>query len=235
MAALTCATGAAAEQTEDTLLVWTGDQARKVPDFVAVMDFDRDSPDYGKVLRIVPLPPPLLKSNEAHHVGISRDGRTLALGGLLSILSGQDQVFFFDVADRRHPTFIKSDNPPDASIADEFDSLSTGGLLATFMGGPNGAHPGRVVEYDARLNFVHAWPDPAGLPTDGFNPMGSRSTKPIISWSRAISFVLCSASMCMAGTWSICAGVSGSGILRVEPSPKPLLSGTPRTRRARST
>ena len=172
MAALTCATGAAAEQTEDTLLVWTGDQARKVPDFVAVMDFDRDSPDYGKVLRIVPLPPPLLKSNEAHHVGISRDGRTLALGGLLSILSGQDQVFFFDVADRRHPTFIKSDNPPDASIADEFDSLSTGGLLATFMGGPNGAHPGRVVEYDARLNFVHAWPDPAGLPTDGFNPHG---------------------------------------------------------------
>jgi len=87
-------------------------------------------------------------------------------------LSGQDQVFFFDVADRRHPTFIKSDNPSDASIADEFDSLSTGGLLATFMGGPNGAHPGRVVEYDARLNFVHAWPDPAGLPTDGFNPHG---------------------------------------------------------------
>ena len=80
MAALTCATGAAAEQTEDTLLVWTGDQARKVPDFVAVMDFDRDSPHYGKVLRIVPLPPPLLKSNEAHHVGISRDGRTSSAG-----------------------------------------------------------------------------------------------------------------------------------------------------------
>src|SRR5215472_12973415 len=80
MAALTCATGAAAEQTEDTLLVWTGDQARKVPDFVAVIDFDRYSPHYGKVLRIVPLPPPLLKSNEAHHVGISRDGRTSSAG-----------------------------------------------------------------------------------------------------------------------------------------------------------
>ena len=76
MAALTCATGEAAEQIEDTLLVWTGDQARKVPDFVAVIDFDRDSPHYGKVLRTVPLPPPLLKSNEAHHVGISRAART---------------------------------------------------------------------------------------------------------------------------------------------------------------
>ena len=116
MAALTCAPGAATEQTEDTLLVWTGDQPRKVPDFIAIIDFDRESLHYGKVLRTVPLPPPL-KSNEAHHVGVSRDGRTVALGGLLSILSGQDQVFFFDVADRRHPTFIRSDNPPDASIA----------------------------------------------------------------------------------------------------------------------
>ena len=75
MAALTCATGATAEHTEDSLLVWAGGQARKVPDFVAGIDFDRDSPDYGKVLRTVPLPPPLLKSNEAHHLGISRAAR----------------------------------------------------------------------------------------------------------------------------------------------------------------
>ena len=74
MAALTCAPGAAAEQTEDSLLVRAGDQARKVPNFVGVIDFDRDSPHYGKVLRTVPLPP-LLKCNEVHHVGISRDAR----------------------------------------------------------------------------------------------------------------------------------------------------------------
>ena len=38
------------------------------------------------------------------------------------------------------------------------------------MGGANGAHPGRVVKYDASLNRVKAWPvDP---PTDGFNPHG---------------------------------------------------------------
>jgi hypothetical protein len=38
------------------------------------------------------------------------------------------------------------------------------------MGGPNGAQPGRVVEYDARLGFVKAWP--TNPPTDGFNPHG---------------------------------------------------------------
>ncbi len=47
---------------------------------------------------------------------------------------------------------------------------SNGGFLVTFMGGGNGAHPGRVVEYDAGLNFVQAWPTTP--PDDGFNPHG---------------------------------------------------------------
>ena len=81
--------------------------------FVAVIDFDRDSRTYGKVLRTVPLDGASAVGNEPHHVGLSRDGRTLALGGLLSVLRGQDQVFFFDVSDPRHPTFIRSDNPPE--------------------------------------------------------------------------------------------------------------------------
>src|SRR5262249_31117686 len=108
--------------------------------------------------------------NEPHHVGISNDGRTVALGGLLSVLRGQDQVFFYDVTDPRHPAFIRSNNPPQASITDEFAALSSGGFLVTFMGGGNGTNPGRVVEYDAGHNVVQAWP--ANPPTDGFNPHG---------------------------------------------------------------
>ena len=77
--------------------------------------------------------------NEPHHVGLSRDGQTLALGGLLSVLRGQDQVFFFDVRNPRHPKFIRSNNPPGASITDEFAPLENGGFLVTFMGGVNGA------------------------------------------------------------------------------------------------
>src|SRR5262245_2105899 len=164
------ATRGDADDAEHTLLVWAGDQARQAPDFVAVVDFDRYSSTYGKVIRTVPLSGASAVGNEPHHVGLSRDGRTLALGGLLSILRGQDQVFFFDVTDPRTPQFIQSDNPPGASIADEFAPLSTGGFLATFMGGQNGVQPGRVVEYDAHRQFVKAWP--LQLPNDGFNPHG---------------------------------------------------------------
>jgi selenium-binding protein 1 len=158
------------EDEEDTLLVWTGDQSRASPDFLAVVDFDRESPAYGKVLRTVALEGPSAVGNEPHHVGVSSDGRTLALGGLLSILKGQDSVFFFDVSDPRNPRFLRSDKPADASIADEFVPLVAGGFLATFMGGAQGAAPGRVVEYDASLHSVHAWP--TRPPDDGFNPHG---------------------------------------------------------------
>jgi hypothetical protein len=158
------------ERGENTLLVWAGDQARVKPDFIAVVDFDRGSPTYGKVLRTVPLAGPSAIGNEPHHVGVSSDGRTIALGGLLSILRGQDEVFFFDVTNPRKPEFIRSDKPADASITDEFVPLGDGGFLATFMGGPQGSQPGRVVEYDAELNAVRTWP--AHPPADGFNPHG---------------------------------------------------------------
>src|SRR5262245_4778068 len=39
-----------------TLYVWAGDQARVAPDFLAVIDFDEDSPRYGKVVRTLPVP-----------------------------------------------------------------------------------------------------------------------------------------------------------------------------------
>jgi len=155
---------------EDTLLVWASDKAHVGPDFLAVIDFDPDSPQYGDVLRTVPLTGAGAVGNEPHHVGLSRDGRTLALGGLLSVLRGQDQVFFFDVGDPRNPTFIRSDNPPGASITDEFAPLANGGFLVTFMGGGNGAAPGRVVEYNAATGFVQSFP--ATPPDDGFNPHG---------------------------------------------------------------
>ena len=61
---------------EKTLLIWAGDQAHQAPDFVAVVDFDPDSPTYGGVLRTVPLPRFLgagAVGNEPHHVGLSAD------------------------------------------------------------------------------------------------------------------------------------------------------------------
>ena len=155
---------------EDTLIVWGSDQAHVSPDFLAVLDFDRDSRRYGRVIRTIPLEGVNAVGNEPHHVGLSRDGRTLALGGLLSVLRGQDQVYFFDVTRPRRPTFIRSHNPTDASITDEFAPLNDGGFLVSFMGGADGAAPGRVVEYNSRMEAVQTWP--LTPPDDGFNPHG---------------------------------------------------------------
>src|SRR6185436_7973467 len=70
-----------ADAAQKYLYVWAGDQAHKAADFLAVVDFDEGSRDYGKLVKSVPLPPPGETSNEPHHVGLSSDGKTLACGG----------------------------------------------------------------------------------------------------------------------------------------------------------
>jgi selenium-binding protein 1 len=155
---------------EKYLFVWTGDQARKAPDFLAVVNFDQNSPDYGKVITTVPLPNPGNTWNEPHHVGLSRDGKVLACGGLLSVLKGQKEVFFFDVSNPAQPKFLSAADPPQSAIADEFYPLDNGGYLVTMMGGAQGHHPGRVAEFDKQMNLVAEYPQEP--PQDGFNPHG---------------------------------------------------------------
>jgi len=46
------------DRSPETLYIWAGDQARLAPDFLAVIDFDEGSPDYGRVIKTVPIPPP---------------------------------------------------------------------------------------------------------------------------------------------------------------------------------
>ncbi len=155
---------------EKHLFVWAGDQARVNPDFLAVVDFDERSRNYGSVLRTVPLPGPGATGNEPHHVGLSADGRVLAAGGLLSVLKGQREVFFFDVSNPEAPTFLSSADPPLSSVTDDFYSLPDGGFLVTMMGGPMGHAPGRVAEFNGKLELVAE--HPASPPEDGFNPHG---------------------------------------------------------------
>src|SRR6266496_4921171 len=73
------------EKKARTLYIWTGDQARIAPDFLAVIDFDEDSNSYGKVIKTVPIPPPGNTGNEPHHCHLSADENILACGGLLSV------------------------------------------------------------------------------------------------------------------------------------------------------
>ncbi len=157
-------------ERERYLFICAGDQARVAPDFVAVVDFDQSSSSYGKVITTVPFPAPSASGNEPHHVGLSTDGRTLACGGLLSVLKGQKEIFFFDVTKPRAPRFLGAADPPLSAITDEFHALPGGGFLVTMMGGPQGHHPGRVAEFDERLRLVAE--HPSNPPDDGFNPHG---------------------------------------------------------------
>src|SRR5579862_8913152 len=43
---------------EKVLYIWAQDEAHVAPDFLAVIDFDEQSPKYGQVINVVPLPPP---------------------------------------------------------------------------------------------------------------------------------------------------------------------------------
>ena len=154
-----------------TLYVWASDQARVAPDFLVVIDFDRKSPGYGRVLETVPLPPPGNTGNEPHHCHTSADQTILACGGLLSVLKGQNDIFFFDISDARHPRFLRSTRAPSSSITDDFLPLPGGGFLVTNMGSASGGAGGRVVEFDKDLNLVAE--HPSALPADGgFNPHG---------------------------------------------------------------
>jgi selenium-binding protein 1 len=158
------------DNDEKHLYVWAGDQARINPDFLAVIDFDENSRNYGRVITTVRLPGPGATGNEPHHVGLSADGRVLAAGGLLSVLKGQKEIFFFDVADPARPRFLTSADPPLSAIPDEFYPLPEGGFLVTMMGGATGHAPGRVVEFNRNLGLVAE--HPATPPQDGFNPHG---------------------------------------------------------------
>ena len=147
-----CAHSLGAKET--VLYVWAGDAARLKPDFLAVVNFDEASPDYGKVVRTVPLPAPGNVGNEPHHCHLSADGNVLAAGGLLSVLRGQNDIFFFDVAQADDPKLIKSTRASHASIIDDFYPLPGGGFLVTGMGSETGGAPGRILEFDRGLLLV---------------------------------------------------------------------------------
>jgi selenium-binding protein 1 len=155
---------------EKYLFVWSGDQARINPDFLAVIDFDERSHSYGRLIATLPLAGPGATGNEPHHVGLSADGNVLAAGGLLSVLKGQKEVFFFDVSKPKSPRFLSAADPPLSAITDDFYALPGGGFLVTMMGGAQGHAPGRVAEFNGKLELVAE--HPAAPPEDGFNPHG---------------------------------------------------------------
>jgi selenium-binding protein 1 len=195
--ALAAASSASKQDQDDarrarTLYVWAGDQARVAPDFLAVIDFDEDSPRYGKVIRTVPVPGPGGSGNEPHHCNLSADKNILACGGLLALLKGQDSIFFFDVSNDRHPRFLFSTSGTLSNITDDFLPLKEGGFLVTQMGSHEGGTPGRVAEFDRNLQLVAEWP--TNPPAHDFNPHGI-SARPDINLMVTSDFMMPASSL----------------------------------------
>jgi len=121
------------DKREKTLYIWAGDQDRVRPDFLAVIDFNEQSQNYGRVLRTVPVAAPGNVGNEPHHCHLSADKNILACGGLLSLLRGQNSIFFFDVSNARYPVFLFSTTAPNSSITDDFHDLHYSKQLKKFV------------------------------------------------------------------------------------------------------
>jgi hypothetical protein len=182
---------------DKVLYVWAQDQAHKAPDFLAVINFDEDSSQYGKVIKTVPIPPPGNIGNEPHHCHLNSEKTVLACGGLLSLLKNQNGIFFFDVKDATNPQFLFSTRALESSITDDFLPTEGGGFLITQMGAADGTAPGRVAEFDGTLHFIgnhfgrvsvfQEWPDRP--PLDGFNPHGI-SARPDLNLMMTSDFIL---------------------------------------------
>ena len=184
------------------LYIWAQDQAHVAPDFLAVIDFDEDSRNYGKVITTVPLPPPGNIGNEPHHCHLNSNKKVLACGGLLSLLKGQNGIFFFDVTNAKKPRFMFSTKAVESSMTDDFLPTENGGFLITQMGSSTGMAPGRVAEFDGSLHFVanhfgtvslfQEWPTKP--PLDGFNPHGI-SARPDLNLMMTSDFIMPSSTL----------------------------------------
>ena len=189
-------------RSEKVLYIWAQDQAQVAPDFLAVIDFDEQSPKYGKVINVVPVPPPGNTGNEPHHCHLNSNKTILGCGGLLSLLKGQNGIFFFDVKDAKKPRFLLSTKAVESAMTDDFLPLENGGFLITQMGSATGMAPGRVAEFDGRLHFVkdhfgtvslfNEWPSTP--PLDGFNPHGI-SARPDLNLMMTSDFILPSSTL----------------------------------------
>jgi hypothetical protein len=135
--------------------------------------YSLDDDTFGELIWVTDVPS---SGNDPHHIGVSKDGKTLVGGGLLALLKTQDTAFYFDTSNPYRPTFKKSNRAVLSSIADEIRAKPDGGFLITYMGSAVGTSPGRLVETDADFNIIHEWPEDiegvTGILKKQFTPHG---------------------------------------------------------------
>jgi hypothetical protein len=149
------------------------------PDFLAVIDADKSSPTYGKVVNTATVGP--LVENEPHHMQyLWHKGDKIFAGGLFS-----SATYVFDVsklpAIQLSGVSLPTDTPC-GSIPDAFWTLPDGTAYGTYMGGPvapgpckytdgqvrvgngYGGSPGEIVHFSGTGKVLSE--EPAALPGD---------------------------------------------------------------------
>src|SRR5437868_6866009 len=148
------------------------------PDFLAVIDADKTSPAYGKVVNTATVGP--LIENEPHHMQyLYHKGDKIFAGGLYS-----DTTYVFDVSQLPALTISGVNGPldtPCGSIPDAYWTLPDHTAYGTYMGGPDVPGPCQYSDGSIRVGngfggspgeIVHMGPDgktlselPAATPT----------------------------------------------------------------------
>lgn len=117
------------------------------PDFLAVIDVQKGSESYGKVVNTVTVP---LAENEPHHMQyIWHKGATIFAGGLYT-----DVAFALDVTHAPVMTLksvVAPEDTPCGSVPDAFWTLEDGSAYGTWMGGPNLPGPCTYTNGETRM------------------------------------------------------------------------------------
>jgi hypothetical protein len=196
LVSLGLASRAAAQSTpapSSYLFVWTGDGARKVSDFLAVLDADPSSRTYGHVVASVPVGAVGTVPDHTEYE-FPANGMLLANGWAAS------RTFLFDLRQPTAPKVAASfGSVGPYSFPHSFARLPNGHLLGTFQGaGKAYAPPGGLVEMDERGTLVRsvsaagpgvrdtmAWPYSLVVDAKHDRVVTTYTTMPIPKWLSA--------------------------------------------------
>ncbi len=120
------------------LFAWTGDDAGKGNDFLAVIDADPASPTYGKLVTTLATDQ---RTMQVHHTEYVMP----ASGMLFANDHMAGRTFIFDVRDALHPKIVTSFTDMDGySHPHSYVRLPNGQVLATFQHAHHGDHEGQL-------------------------------------------------------------------------------------------
>lgn len=140
-------------QNNSYLFVWSGDDAKKASDFLAVIDADPGSANYGHIVSSVAVPGP---TGTPHHT----EQEMPPSGFLLANAFESGRSMLFDLRDPKTPALVTSFGDLDGYMHPHtYVRLANGHVLATFQ--YHGGHEpksdgGGLVEFDERGHFVRS-------------------------------------------------------------------------------